>query len=221
MKSLKPWAFAVTCLFVTVATTSGQLGMGMHQTPMPRGVFSPVVGAGAGYEITTADGRKTNIEFAIVGKETVNGQDAYWMEWTANTMGGDIIMKVLTIPGNTATTTRVIMQMAGRPPMEMPQQMASRTGGPSVPSDIHTVADEVGSESVTVPAGTFPCEHYRMKDGSGDTWVSQKVSPFGVVKYQGKDSTMVLTKVITDAKDKIVGTPQPFNPMQMMQPPQQ
>jgi hypothetical protein len=27
---------------------------------------------------------------------------------------------------------------------------------------------------------------------------------------------MVLTKVITDAKDKITGTPQPFNPMLMM-----
>ena len=61
-----------------------------------------------------------------------------------------------------------------------------------------------------------------MKDGSGNTWVTTKVSPFGVVKHEGTDSTMVLTKVITDAQDKIVGTPQPFNPMQMMQqPPQQ
>ncbi len=35
---------------------------------------------------------------------------------------------------------------------------------------------------------------------------------------------MVLTKVVTDAKDKIMGTPQPFNPMMMMQqqaPPQE
>jgi hypothetical protein len=46
--------------------------------------------------------------------------------------------------------------------------------------------------------------------------VSEKVSPFGVVKSQGKDTTMVLTKVVTDATDKITGTPQPFNPMMMM-----
>ena len=32
---------------------------------------------------------------------------------------------------------------------------------------------------------------------------------------------MVLTKVVTDAKDKIVGTPQPFNPSMMMQQPPQ
>jgi hypothetical protein len=36
------------------------------------------------------------------------------------------------------------------------------------------------------------------------------------VKYQGKDNSMVLTKVITDAKDRITGTPKQFDPMQMM-----
>jgi hypothetical protein len=59
-----------------------------------------------------------------------------------------------------------------------------------------------------------------MKDGSGDTWVSEKVSPYGVVRHQGKNTTMVLTKVVTDAKDKITGTPQPFNPASFGRPPQ-
>jgi hypothetical protein len=217
MKSLKPPAFAAACLCALAAIASAQMGM-RPTTPMPPGVFSPVVGAGAGYEMTTADGHKSNIEFAVVGKETVNGRDAYWMEWTTNTAGGDVIMKVLTLPGDTAGTTRAIMQMPGRPPMEMPQQMAGHMNNRS---DIHAVADEVGSESVTVPAGTFLCEHYRMKDGSGDTWVSAKVPPFGLIKHQGKDSTMVLIKLISDAKDRIVGTPQPFNPMQMLGPPAQ
>jgi hypothetical protein len=36
------------------------------------------------------------------------------------------------------------------------------------------------------------------------------------VKYQGKDSTMVLTKLVTDAKDRITGTPKKFDPMEMM-----
>ena len=144
------------------------------------------------------------------------------MEWTTNAVGSEVILKVLTVPGDATVTTRTIMQLPGRPPMEMPPQMASRMNTQSVPHDIRTVSEDVGSETVTVPAGTFTCEHYRMKDGSGDTWVSEKVPPFGVVKHQGKDSTMVLTRVITDAKDKIVGTPQPFNPMQMMeQPPRQ
>jgi len=222
MKELRLAIFVASCLLLTVSTANAQMGMGMRQSPMPRGFFSPVVGSGAAYEITTAEGRKVNVEYAIVGKETVNGKDGYWMEWTMPGTGGDMIMKTLTVAGDTVTTTRTIMQMPGRPPMEMPQQMTGRMNGQSVPSDIRSAAEDVGSESITVPAGTFTCEHYRLKDGSGDTWVSTKVAPFGVIKHQGKDSTMVLTKVITDAKDKIVGTPQPFNPMGMMQqPPQQ
>lgn len=216
MKVLGSMAFGASCLLFVV-TASAQVGMGARQTPMPRGLFSPVVGSGAAYDITTADGRNVSIEYAIVGKEAVNGKDGYWMEWTVPAMGSQMIMKVLTVVGDTMTTTRTIMQMPGRPPMEMPEQMTARMSSQNVPSDIRSTAEDVGSESVTVPAGTFTCEHYRMKDGSGDTWVSAKVAPFGVVKHQGKDSTMVLTKVITDAKDKIVGPPQPFNPMGMMQ----
>ena len=38
----------------------------------------------------------------------------------------------------------------------------------------------------------------------------------GLVKMQGKDTSMVLTKVVTDAKDHITGTPKKMDPMQMM-----
>ncbi len=202
---------------------SAQMGMGMRQRSLPSGVFNPVVGSGAAYDMQPASGPKTNIEYTIVGKESVDGKDGFWMEWTtaAGPMG-EMVMKVLIVPGS-ASAQKVIMQMAGRPPMEMPMQMGHAGGGnATAPSDIRNLAEDVGTESITTPAGTFSCEHYKMKDGSGDTWVSSKVPPFGLVKQQGKDSSMVLTKVITDAKDKIVGTPQPFNPMGMMQqPPQQ
>jgi hypothetical protein len=205
----------VLCLLFMATVASAQMGAGMR-TPMPKGMFNPVVGAGAVYDITSSDGRKTTIEFSIVGKDSVNGKDAYWMEWTTNAMGGEMVMKVLTSFGESGGMTHVIMQMPGRPPMEMPSQMTSRMGSQNAPADIRNSSEDVGSETITVPAGTFACEHYRAKDGSGDTWVSTKVSPFGVVKHQGKDDTMVLTKQITDAKDKIVGTPQPFDPSAFM-----
>jgi len=223
MKGMRQLGLTLCLLSVTAASAKAQMGMGMRQAPMPRGIFNAVVGSGGEYEITTADGHMTKIGYAIVGKETVNGKDAYWMEWTTSGMGnGEMVMKVLiALDGSNTATSRVIMQMPGRPPMEMPSQM-NRMNSQAQSADIRTTADDVGSESVTVPAGTFTCEHYRMKDGSGDTWVSSKVSPLGVVKHQGKDSTMVLTKVITDAKDKIIGIPQMFNPaMMMQQPPQQ
>jgi hypothetical protein len=46
----------------------------------------------------------------------------------------------------------------------------------------------VGAESITVPAGTFACKHYRSKlapDASSpvlDVWVSDAVTPTGLVK---------------------------------------
>jgi hypothetical protein len=224
MRILRYAVLAFCCSFVPVSASAQ---MGMRQNSMPSGMFNPVVGSGAAYEMTNADGQKSAIEYAIVGKESMNGKDGFWMEWTNSGASmvpmGNMTMKVLIVPGDNSGTTRVIMQMAGRPPMEMPSQMG-RPGGqaPRVqPSDIRSTAEDVGSETITVPAGTFTCEHYRMKDGSGDTWVSPKVSPMGIVKHQGKDSSMVLTKVVTDAKDKIVGTPQPFNPSMMMQQPPQ
>jgi hypothetical protein len=219
MRKLAKIAAGLCCLLSIAASGSAQMGMGMRGGPTPHGFFNPIIGAGSDYEITSSDGRKTNMEFAIVGKESVAGKDGYWMEFTSQGM----IMKSLTVVGDQGVTTRMIMQIPGRPPMEMPAEMLHMygPGAPQSPTtDIRSTSEDVGSEPVTVPAGTFDCEHYRAKDGSGDTWISRKVSPFGVVKHQGKDSTMVLTKVLTDAKDKIVGTPVPFNPM-MMAPPQE
>jgi hypothetical protein len=86
----------------------------------------------------------------------------------------------------------------------------------TIPSDIHDKSVVVGTESITTSAGTFSCEHVRQKDGSSDVWISDKVSPWSLVKYQDSKSTMILTKVITDAKDRITGTPTKFDPMQMM-----
>ena len=47
-----------------------------------------------------------------------------------------------------------------------------------------------------------------------DVWISDKVAPWGLIKSQGKDSSMTLTKVISDAQDHITGTPRKFDPSQ-------
>lgn len=205
---------ASAALFLSMALPAGAQMFGRPQ--IPRGVFNPVVGAGAEYEMQGSDGRKTTLDFAIVGKESVNGQDGYWMEFTfAGTPMGDMVVKTLAVvtDGN-MVTTKTIMQIPGRPPMEMPAQMQGTKGANL--ADIRNKADDLGAESVTTPAGTFSCHHYRMKDGSGEAWVSESVHPFGLVKGENNGSSTVLVKTMTDVKDKITGTPQPFNPMMMM-----
>jgi hypothetical protein len=212
-------------LILTLATSmaaSAQMGMGMRAgPPQIGGVWSPVVGQGAVYQISPQTGEKTEMEIAVLAKESVNGKDGYWLQMamSSSETGGQMVMKHLfVLDGQETHTARMIMQMPGQPPMEMPAQMMHRDRS-TQPADVREGARDLGSESITVPAGTYTTEHYRLKDGS-EFWYLKDVPPWGLVKYQSKDSTMVLAKVISEAKDKIVGTPKPFNPMMMGQPPQ-
>jgi len=124
---------------------------------------------------------------------------------------------LLVVDGERTRVTRMIMQVDDQPPMEMPVMMQQdRTGQPA---DIRQVAELVGTENVATPAGAFSCQHYRMKNGSGDAWVSKKVPPWGLVKFTGRDATMILTRVVSGAKSHIKGTPHPFNPSEMMHAP--
>jgi hypothetical protein len=212
---------AVFLAMLALASPLGaQMGMG-PRTPDMSGIWHPVVGAGGAYEMTNREGKKSQLEMTIVGKEDVNGKTGYWMEMTVTNprSGGDMYMKYLIAPSDSGVaSTRMIMQQPGQDPMEMDMNMnmGGRRMPQSTPSDIRDKAERVGTETITVPAGTFSCEHYRAKDGSSEAWVSDKVAPWGLVKSQSKDSSMVLTKVITDAKDHITGTPKKFDPMQMM-----
>jgi hypothetical protein len=202
---------------------AAQMGMG-PRVPTLSGVWHHVVGSGATYERTlAANENKTQMQITIVGKEDVEGKSAYWMEFAMsnpNMMGGaEMLMKqLMTVGDDGVTSSRLIMQPPGQEPMEMDMSANPASHGmkQTTPANIADKAELVGTESVTVPAGTFSCQHFRMKDGSGDGWISDKVSPWSLVKYQGKDSTMVLTKLVTDAKDRITGTPKKFDPMEMM-----
>lgn len=211
----------VACLALALPLAA-QMGMG-PRIPTLSGIWHPQVGSGAAYEDTSENGQKTQMEITVVGKEDVDGKTGYWMEYAitrANMMNGQqmVMKQLMTVEGDGLRASRVIMQPPGRDPMEMDASMMGGGRGmkQTMPANIADKAELVGTDSVTVPAGTFSCQHYRMKDGTGDGWVSDKVTPWGLVKSQGKDATIVLTKVITDAKDRITGTPQKFDPSEMM-----
>jgi hypothetical protein len=214
---------------LTVATAGASPQMGtLHDRPPMRGVLNPVVGLGAQYEIVTPHESKSVVEMVIVGKETVDGKNAYWLEDTvSNTPVGQIVTKWLTVmDGQNTFVSRVVMQVLNRPPMEMTAEMAkamSSLHAGDIPgqADIRMQGNDVGSESVKTPAGTFATEHYVLKDGSGDAWIADNAGLYGLVKFQGKGTTILLTKVITDGKDKITGKPQPFNPALMQKEEQQ
>jgi len=210
-----------------------QMGMGgMGMANSMRGVWNPVIGSGGLYQLETPQHGSSQMQIAIVGQDTVDGKAGYWLEMGMQSPrgGGTMYSKSFyVVEGGNIQVTRMIIQPPGRQPIEMPVGMGQ--GGPPgsratqpQPADISKAGQDLGSESVTVPAGTFTAEHYKTTDGA-DIWVSPKVSPWGLVKMTSPNSNMTLLKVITDAKDQITGTPQVFNPGQMMNggggPPQQ
>jgi hypothetical protein len=144
---------------------------------------------------------------------------------SADTGGGEMVMKTLMVTtGSQAGMKRMIMQQPGKPPMEidgmlMPM-MQQHQSNPSTPAAGGAGRGElVGTESVTVSAGTFNCQHYQSKgiNGVTDTWTSTDVTPYALVKKTSPDSTMVLKKVLTNETSHITGEPQK---MQMPQMPQ-
>jgi len=212
--------FALSAVLFGLMATAASAQMSRYSMPRVMGFWNPIVGEGAAYVLHPAKGDKTEMQITIVGKEQVEGKDAYWYEMSFNQGSGQMILKsLMVLTGPEAHVSRMVMQMPGRPPMEMSMQMMH----PDLlrrPADDRSDAEDLGSDTITVPAGTFTCQHYRTKNG-GEVWVSQKISPFGLVKSKTSDSSMELTKVVTGAKDQITGTPQPFNPQMFMQQQQQ
>jgi len=179
--------------------------------PALAGVWNPVIGSGGVYEVTPKNGKPATMEMAVVGKELVDGKEGYWFETSfklPNGKGGTVSKVLFVREGNEIIFKRMIMQMPGRPPMDMSAMVASMMHPQD--ADIRSTSDDLGPAIVTTPAGTFACEHYKTKDGKSEMWIKAKAGPYGLVKSVSDTGTMILTRVITDAKDKITGTPRPM-----------
>lgn len=212
--SRKAAVLCALCLCLTASAGAQMMHQGPHAPQMPT-PLNPVVGSGAQYQVTTQDG-SVNFTYAVVGKEQVEGNEGYWLEIRTESprMKGEMIMKELTVlNGPHSEIKRLIMQPPGRPAMEMPAGMmgmfqqhpqSGQEPGSGSPGE------KIGTESITVPAGTFDCEHYRKQENGKtiDYWISTKVSPYGVVKMTGPDTSLVLEKVLTGQTSHITGEPQ-------------
>jgi len=214
---------AVVILAASALLAQGPFGKLADPSLDVRGViWNPQVGHGSEYDITTNNGSKMHVTLAIVGKESVEGETAYWLQTGINNseFGQIVSQRLTTLSAGKLRGTKWIVQLGDKPPMEMPSghTPAARANSTSQPdSDYRTTAVKVGVESVTVPAGTYQCEHWRAKDGSGDAWLSSNVVPYSVVKASDKDGgAMLLTKAVNSAKSKITGKPVPFDPSLFM-----
>lgn len=200
-------------LLAALPAYSQVMGMGMRPPDIP-GMFHPVVGSGAEYNISTNKQPDNTFAFVIVGQE----DGGYWMEIRTNNKGQAVAMKQL-MAGNPPQAKRMIVMANGRV-MELPMAMmgnmgAVARGAPHAPGGggAGGLGAKVGTESITVPAGTFECDHYT-SDSNGrhaDLWISTKVSPYGLVKMTSADTHMELQKVLENEKSQITGEPMKLN----------
>ena len=162
----------------------------------------------------TAQNGTMSFAYVIVGQENVEGSTGYWMETRSENpgVGGEMVMKQLMVTGgDKPQIKRMIMQMPGQPPMEMPMGMLGMgQRGQGAGAGDTSPGVKVGVETITVPAGTFVCDHYRKQEPQGtvDVWISDKVPPYGMVKMSSTEMTMVLEKVLTNETSHIQGEPQ-------------
>ncbi len=219
------WFSAVILsILVFSQPTFAQMGRGMMGRSV-QGVWKPVVGSGAVYQTENKREGKQEMEMAVVGAETSEGKAGHWLEITVKDPAeGVIVVRQLVVQdGKQTQMVRMVFQKGNEEPMEMSMQMMGMMGQQpkAQKSDVRDESERVGMETITTPAGTFECEHWRSKDKSSDYWVSEKVAPFGLVKMTSKEENMTLTRVIANAKTKIRGTPRKFDPAEMMRQPNQ
>jgi hypothetical protein len=203
---------AVACLSLAAAARA-QMGIDLFKKPGIASVFNPVVGHGGLYEEQSGDSGKTNNEISVVGKESVNGKDAFWIAFARPEKEEGMVYGKMLVTKDDFQWHRMIVQRGSQQPIEMPVNPTARTK-----QHMENEMEQwhvAGNETVTVPAGTFSCQHWQKNDGKGDVWTSDKVSPFGIVKEVSPGRSMILIKVITDAKDHITDTPKKFDPAEM------
>lgn len=212
--------FAMVCLAIGKPVRA-QMGMDLFKRPAITKVFRPVVGKGAIYEDTGKDAKLHTTEISVVGKESADGKDGYWMQFVSNQPDGKSLVGKMLITGDDFQPHRMIVQQPGEQAMEMPMQMMSAAGRQRMQdsiSDWHSV----GTETITVPAGTFSCDHWHSDKNNADAWTTDKVSPFGLVKsVSANGGTQVLVKVVDNAADRITGPVKQFDMSDIMQQMQQ
>jgi hypothetical protein len=203
------------------SSSHAQMGMDMFKRPSITKVFHPVVGKGAAYLDTDKDGKTSRTsEIAVVAKDSFEGKEGFWMQIVSTDPQGKTFVGKSLITPDDFQFHRMIIQPPGQQAMEMPVKMnaARKEKIEENAADWHSV----GTDSITVPAGTFSCEHWRNDKTHAEIWTSDKVTPFGMVKeISGSGNTQVLSKILDNATDRITGPVKQFDMQQMMQQMQQ
>jgi hypothetical protein len=174
-------------------------------------VGNATVGDWASYEFTDgASGTSGTLRFAVVNRD----ESDFWYEMTASTAEGEVLIQMLVpdFPFTPDEVLEVIFKAPGQPAMSLPSQMLGMmkqqmAGNPMFDfAENCAAAEDLGKETVEVPAGSFETFHIRNASDEGEIWISLDV-PFGMIKAVG-EGTVTLTGYGDGAVSSITEEPQ-------------
>jgi hypothetical protein len=186
-----------------VVCTTGVAFAQQSQNPMSyEAVAKAKQGAWAEYTMSMkGQAQQIKMRYAVVEKT----DKQMGLEIDSNTPMGEMHMMMTfePAPPDAWKLAKAKMQMGNNPPQDMPAAVMASNGikKNDQPGKL------VGSEKVTVPAGTFDTKRYTRtlpKEAGGstiDVWMSDKAIPTGLVKMtDARGVEMVLSKTGSDAK---------------------
>jgi hypothetical protein len=195
-EKLPPLYLPVACALSALSglTSPAAAQVAIHDTtlgggtapPMPLAINLKQAPAGSWAEYRVGDGKNdVTVRLALVTRtgQTVD-VETQMKSATPHVMVGTTVMRMtLPLRSSGAVMPRGhVIQIGTQDPMLLPPDIGGlKTQAFQRPDP----KKRIGSESVTVPAGTFKTDHYRDQGEAGmilDFWVSKEVPPFGLVK---------------------------------------
>ncbi len=176
-------------------------------------IKNPKVGQWVMYEIRdAATGSKLTMRQSIVGKETVNGTDYYWLETDMMPRRGNrVVTKILVKdnPSDPANILKIIEKRGQEPAREIPVPKPPSTGQQKKSGATRNVrVEDVGAEKFNTRDGSVETHHYRVKTQSGsiELWTSKQVGLSGLVRRLGPSGDMTLIAYGNSGAESVIST---------------
>jgi hypothetical protein len=159
-------------------------------------LINPAVGQWVLYRVLdTSSGQQMTVRQSIIGKKTVDGRDAYWIETDVMSRDGGRFIRKALIAIDPTEPDRIleIIEKSGSSParkVPVPEQPASS----ETPAGQKPTVEDVGEETLTTPAGSIRTRHVRVSSAEGllDVWTSDEIGLSGMVKRTSPAGEMEL-----------------------------
>jgi len=206
---------SVVACTLTVAATAATTGPASKKGDQPLEIdrlVNPKVGQWVLYDMRdAATGKQLTVRQSIVGKKTVDGRDAYWIETDVMSREGSRVIRKMLItdePAESRKILEIIEKTGAEPARVVPVPKPDPTEHNRTKPDV--TVEEIGPETVITQAGSIEARHFRVKssEGSHDVWTSDKVGLSGTVRRVSAAGEMVLVAYApTGAASAIIEEP--------------